>query len=215
MIALSKFPESPSVNFDFTFTPQSKTEGSIPFRHRYANTLWKWATTTQDDAIYFPATNLVTGTEKGGIDWDQIPLHHQDSNHFGHWRTSEWLTQGIPVQVGFSKPGTVMGSMLTNEIWMDFVYPEVKAGSGSFAGDEVGMVKDGAFKKVTNPGALANYPLSPGFQNIPLRKIQGLINYTYDIDPNASYSSAIGYRVKPIFSHGNERIWKIEVSYAS
>jgi hypothetical protein len=201
MIGLSKFPESPSVNFDFHFSPEEDRQG-FKFTNRFKNTLWKPVRSTQNDDIYFPATNLYQGKVTTQVE--------TDPDGFGQIRVGNTHWSQIPIQVA-------SGQGLVNEIWFDFTHPNVKGPdltSSADWGEGLGRPDgNGGIAVGTKDGS--NIPLTPGYQGIALKKCAGLINYTYDIDPNASYSSVIGYRVKPIFSHGDERIWKIEVTYAS
>ena len=236
MIGLSKYPETPIVNFDFAFTGMGQNAQVIPFKRKYENTIWSRAFSTQNDDIMFPATNAWTYSAKDNLD---VIVDPPETFEFANaWGKSTEFVQNyvagqIPVEVGNGGtpsgltmegnsgviiPVNQMGdsgftSKFTNEIYFNFTYPLVTLGSASdYPGDFVGYRdKDGNMQSLGG----SNQPLIPGYQGTPLSLTRGLINYSYDIDPTASYSAMIGYRVKPIFSHGNERIWKIEVSYAS
>ena len=241
MITLSKYPESPVVNFDFALTSFGGQQ-IIPFKRKYENTIWSRALTSENDDIMFPATNAWTYSAKDNataiVD---PPGTFEFANAFGKTTTftQDHVAGQIPVRVasggapssvtgGNDADGNAIGGTMpvnemptsgftqsfTNEIYFDFTWPHARLGNSSeYPGDNLGVRDKDGNMKTDNSGG--NKALTPGYQGTPLSKTRGLINYSYDIDPTAAYSAMIGYRVKPIFSHGNERIWKIEVSYAS
>jgi len=238
MIGLSKYPEAPMVNFDFAFTPEAKQQ-IIPFKRKYENTIWSRALTTSNDDIAFPATNVWTYTTKDNKDVIVDPPPAGEGTWGKNfWGNSTTFTQNhvataIPVKVGHggnpnaqvhgidlnNLPEEGFATSLTNEIFFDFNKGDVLLGQlENYPGDSVGIKytdENGNTQMKSASEGTSKRALVPGYQGIPLQKTVGILNYSYDIDPTASYSAMIGYRVKPIFSHGNERIWKIEVSYAS
>lgn len=56
------------------------------------------------------------------------------------------------------------------------------------------------------------YPL---YQGQPIMRTAGRMDWTHYYDRSSSYSSTGGSSIAPIFSHGNQRIWKIQTVFIS
>jgi hypothetical protein len=56
------------------------------------------------------------------------------------------------------------------------------------------------------------YPL---YQGQPIMRTAGRMDWTHYYDRSSNYSSTGGSSIAPIFSHGNQRIWKIQTVFIS
>jgi hypothetical protein len=56
---------------------------------------------------------------------------------------------------------------------------------------------------------------SPLYQGQPIMRTAGRMDWTHYYDRSSNYSSTGGSSIAPIFSHGNQRIWKIQTVFIS
>ena len=73
-----------------------------------------------------------------------------------------------------------------------------------------GTAKSYIFNYVHQKGA--SYPL---YQGQPIMRTAGRMDWTHYYDRSSNYSSTGGSSIAPIFSHGNQRIWKIQTVFIS
>ena len=58
-----------------------------------------------------------------------------------------------------------------------------------------------------------NKDLLPAFQGYPITHIGGVISYTHSYAPNASLASHSGTKIRPVFTSGTNKIWRVESTY--
>ncbi len=53
----------------------------------------------------------------------------------------------------------------------------------------------------------------PTFQGVPIAHIGGKISYTHTFAVASSAGSNVGTKIRPVFTRGDNRIWRIEITY--
>lgn len=53
----------------------------------------------------------------------------------------------------------------------------------------------------------------PTFQGVPIAHIGGKISYTHTYAVSSSVGSNVGTKIRPVFSHEDSKIWRVEITY--